>query len=105
MKKIVATLLSTVLLAAAVAAQQAADSIYTKKGTFSETVLQLRANYAAWLEKARKQNDGLRFGDWFGSQTIDKKRKNALNYADPTKNPINTKDIFGREPLWNRLDI
>ena len=79
MKKIVAALLSTVLLAAAVAAQQAADSIYTKKGTFPETVLQLRANYAEWREKARKQDNGLRFGDWFGSQTIDRERENALN--------------------------
>lgn len=105
MKKIIAALFSTVLLAAAVAAQQAADSIYTKKGTFPETVLQLRANYAEWLEKARKQDNGLRFGDWFGSQTIDRERENALNYADPTKNPINTKDILGREPLWKKLDI
>ncbi len=88
---------------AASAAQ--ADALYAKASTFCESVLKARENYAKWTESAVSANSGLKFGDWVGSQYIDKWRAKTLAFADPVKNAPDMKSVFGREPLWKVFDI
>ena len=82
-----------------------ADKIYSKKDTFLDTVLQTRSNYASWLKAQPDANANLKFGDWYVSQALERYRKNAIEYADPQKNGINLKSVYGREPLWRKFDI
>lgn len=83
-------------------AKKVAESIYAKKDTFVDTVLQTRQNYAKWRDS---QKLDVKLGDWYVSQYIKKHRKNAIAHANPIKNGVNLKDVFGREPLWRKFDI
>lgn len=108
MKKI---LMSVLLCGASLAfaspsddAKAAAENMYAKLGTFADTAISARAKYAEWL-KAQKPGAGVKFGQWYVSQALERGRKNALAFADPQKNGINLSAVYGREPLWRPFDI
>ena len=85
-------------------AQAAADSIYKKGATFTETVAKTRPSYADWRKKQYAWlSDNVKFGQWYVSYGLP---GHLAAKIDPSKNPVFDKNaIWENENVWHAADI